>query len=145
MTRNGLQLLVSLLAGTIFGFGLSLSGMINPARVLGFLDLLSGQWDPTLMFVLGGALLVAVPGVMLQRRLARPLLDQRFHLPTKTAIDRRLLLGAALFGAGWGLAGFCPGPAIAGLATGLPMVLLFVATMAAGMLLHDRFLAGERP
>jgi uncharacterized membrane protein YedE/YeeE len=145
MTRNGLQLLVSLLAGTIFGFGLSLSGMINPARVLGFLDLASGQWDPTLMFVLGGALLVAFPGVMLQRRLARPLLDQRFHLPTKTAIDGRLLLGAALFGAGWGLAGFCPGPAIAGLATGLPMVLLFVATMAAGMLLHDRFLAGERP
>jgi uncharacterized membrane protein YedE/YeeE len=145
MTRNGLQLLVSLLAGTIFGFGLSLSGMINPARVLGFLDLASGQWDPTLMFVLGGALLVAFPGVMLQRRLARPLLDQRFHLPTKTAIDGRLLLGAAVFGAGWGLAGFCPGPAIAGLATGLPMVLLFVATMAAGMLLHDRFLAGERP
>ncbi len=145
MTRNGLHLLVSLLAGTVFGFGLSLSGMINPARVLGFLDLLSGQWDPTLMFVLGGALLVALPGVMLQRRLARPLLDQRFHLPTKTAIDRRLLLGAALFGAGWGLAGFCPGPAIAGLATSLPMVLLFVAAMAAGMLLHDRFLAGERP
>lgn len=144
MTRNGLHLLVSLLAGTVFGFGLSLSGMINPARVLGFLDLASGHWDPSLMFVLGGALLIAVPGVMLQRRLTHPLLDQRFHLPEKTAIDRRLLAGSAIFGAGWGLAGFCPGPAIAGLSTGVPVVVLFVAAMAVGMLLHDRVLSGAR-
>jgi uncharacterized membrane protein YedE/YeeE len=139
MTRNGLQLLVSLLAGTIFGFGLSLSGMINPARVLGFLDLASGQWDPTLMFVLGGALLVAFPGVMLQRRLARPLLDQRFHLPTKTAIDGRLLLGAAVFGAGWGLAGFCPGPALVALGMGEGKALIFVVAMLAGMGLFEVF------
>lgn len=135
------RLAVAALAGTLFGFGLSLSGMIDPARVLGFLDLASGHWDPSLMFVLAGAVLVAVPGVMLQRRMAKPVLGTQFHLPEKTSIDARLVIGAAIFGIGWGLAGFCPGPAISALSMGLPLVLLFVAAMAAGMVLHDRFLA----
>ena len=134
------RIAVALLAGTIFGFGLALSGMINPARVLGFLDIASGRWDPTLIFVLGGALLVAVPGVALQRRMAEPVLDRQFHLPQKTDIDTELLVGSALFGIGWGLAGFCPGPAVATLGTGLPSVFLFVAAMTAGMIVHDRLI-----
>ncbi|MBN9074825.1 MAG: YeeE/YedE family protein [Rhizobiales bacterium] len=135
------RIAVTLLAGAIFGFGLSLSGMANPARVVGFLDLASGHWDPTLAFVLGGAVLVAMPGVKLQRRMAKPILDTQFQLPQRTDIDTRLLTGSAIFGAGWGLAGFCPGPAVSALSMGLPLVLLFVAAMAAGMVLHDRFLA----
>ena len=140
-----LRIVVALLAGALFGFGLSLSGMLDPARVLGFLNLASGHWDPSLALVLGGAVAVAVPGVMLQRRLRRPLLDDSFHLPEKTEIDRRLVAGSALFGAGWGLAGFCPGPAISALSMGLVPVLLFVAAMAAGMMLHDRVIARTLP
>lgn len=139
------RLVVSLLAGALFGFGLSLSGMVDPARVLGFLDVASGHWDPSLMFVLGGAVVVAIPGVMLQRRLRKPLLDDQFHLPGKSAIDGRLILGSAIFGAGWGLAGFCPGPAVSALSMGLAPVFLFVAAMAGGMILHDRLLAGRLP
>ena len=135
------RLAVALLAGAIFGFGLSLSGMVDPGRVLGFLDIASGHWDPSLMFVLGGAVLVAVPGVMLQRRMAKPVLDDGFHLPPRTGIDARLLAGSALFGLGWGGAGFCPGPAVSALSMGLPLVVLFVAAMAVGMVLHDRLLA----
>lgn len=135
-----IRLLVALLAGAIFGFGLCLSGMINPARITGFLDIASGRWDPSLLFVLGGAILVAAPGVMLQRSMAKPVLDARFHLPEKTEIDARLLGGSAIFGIGWGLAGFCPGPAISALSTGLVPVALFVCAMAAGMILHDRIL-----
>ncbi|MFC5506422.1 DUF6691 family protein [Bosea massiliensis] len=134
---------IALLAGAIFSFGLSLSGMVDPARVLGFLDIASGDWDPSLMFVLGGAVLVAMPGVVLQRSMAKPVLDARFHLPEKTQIDARLLIGSAIFGVGWGLAGFCPGPAISAFLMGLPLVLLFVAAMATGMVFHDRVLAGR--
>lgn len=138
------RLVVALLAGALFGFGLSLSGMVDPARVIGFLDIASGHWDPSLMFVLGGALAVAVPGVMLQRRLARPVLDERFHLPERGAIDRRLLIGSGLFGIGWGLAGFCPGPAVSALSLGLLPVIIFVAAMVSGMLLHDKVIARRR-
>jgi uncharacterized membrane protein YedE/YeeE len=134
------RLSVTLLAGAIFGFGLSLSGMIDPSRVTGFLNIASGHWDPSLAFVLGGALLVAIPGVMLQRRMARPVLDRSFHLPERTDIDRRLIAGSAIFGAGWGLAGFCPGPVVSALSMGLPQVWLFVAMMALGMLFHDRIM-----
>ncbi len=134
------RLAVALLAGVLFGLGLSLSGMVDPARVLGFLNL-AGRWDPSLAFVLGGALLVAVPGVMVQRRLARPVLDEQFHLPQARAVDARLVFGAALFGIGWGLAGFCPGPALAALSLGLAPVVLFVAAMAVGMVAHDRLVA----
>lgn len=141
--RTLLRLAFSALAGLIFGFGLSLSGMIDPARVVGFLDLASGQWDPSLIFVLGGAVAVAIPGVLLQRRLSRPVLDDRFHLPQNASIDRRLVVGSAIFGAGWGLAGFCPGPAVAGLSMGLVSIMLFVVAMAAGMIAHARL--GGRP
>ena len=135
------RLVVALLAGALFGLGLSLSGMLDPARVIGFLDVASGRWDPSLMFVLGGAVMVAIPGVMLQRRLARPVLDERFHLPETRAIDRRLLIGSTMFGLGWGLAGFCPGPAVSALSVGYMPVVVFVAAMLAGMLLHDRLIA----
>jgi uncharacterized membrane protein YedE/YeeE len=139
------RIAVALLAGAMFGFGLSLSEMVDPTRVIGFLDLASGHWDPTLAFVLGGAVLVATLGVLfLQRRMAKPVLDAQFHLPERTDIDTRLVAGSAIFGVGWGLAGFCPGPAIAALSMGLPPVFLFIAAMAAGMVLHDRFLAGRR-
>ncbi|QEN85261.1 YeeE/YedE family protein [Labrys sp. KNU-23] len=142
MTGGGLfRPVVSLLAGTVFGLGLAISGMIDPARVLGFLNVASGHWDPSLVFVLAGAVMVAIPGVFLQRRLSRPWLDERFHLPARTRIDRRLLLGALLFGVGWGIAGFCPGPAIAALSTARPVVFLFVAAMALGMLAWDRLFA----
>jgi uncharacterized membrane protein YedE/YeeE len=133
-----LRLLVTFASGLLFGFGLSLSGMIDPARVLGFLDIGSGHWDPSLMFVLGGAVAVALPGVFLQRRLVRPALDDRFHLAETTAIDRRLIVGSSIFGTGWGLAGFCPGPAVTGLALGIAPILLFVVAMAIGMIIHDR-------
>lgn len=139
-----MRIVVALGCGTLFGFGLALSGMADPARVLGFLNL-AGDWDPSLIFVLGGAVGVALPCVLLQRRLSRPLLDTGFHLPDKTGIDRRLVVGSALFGVGWGLAGFCPGPAIATLSLGLAPVVLFVATMAAGMVLFDRVIAPRLP
>lgn len=138
-----LRLFVALAAGAVFGFGLSLSGMVDPARVSGFLDVASGHWDPSLIFVLGGAVIVAIPGLMLQRRLAGPMLDERFHLPVKTRIDLPLLIGSAIFGLGWGLAGFCPGPAISTLSMGLMPTFVFVAAMAGGMLLHDRVLKGR--
>lgn len=132
---------VALLSGALFGYGLSLSGMVDPARVLGFLDIASGHWDPSLMFVLGGAVCVAFVAVAIQRRLPKPVLDTQFHIPERTDIDARLVGGSLLFGIGWGLAGFCPGPALSALTTSLTPVLLFVAAMIAGMLLHDRVLA----
>lgn len=138
-----LRIAVALAAGALFGFGLSVSGMVNPGRVLGFLDLASGFWDPSLIFVLGGAVLVAAPGVMLQRRLRRPLLDVGFHLPEKTGIDRRLIAGSALFGIGWGLAGLCPGPAISALSLGRAPVVLFTVAMVVGIVLHNRVIAGR--
>jgi uncharacterized membrane protein YedE/YeeE len=114
--------------------------MNDTARVLGFLDVLAirtGGWDPTLVIVMAAALAVSIPGFWLARRRGRPLLAEVAAWPSKTAIDRRFLAGAALFGAGWGLVGLCPGPAIANLATLSPAVLLFVAAMLAGMAAHD--------
>lgn len=137
------RVMLALVAGTLFGFGLSLSGMVDPARVSGFLDLASGHWDPSLMFVLGGAVSVAVPGVLLSRFIGRPVLAEDFSLPAKTRIDRPLILGSAIFGIGWGLAGFCPGPALSAFALGLLPVILFVCAMIAGMLAHDRLVAKE--
>jgi hypothetical protein len=106
--------------------------MINPAKVLNFLDF-AGTWDPTLALVMGGALIVTIPGYLLVRRLGEPLLGGTFHLPTRRDIDPRLIGGAILFGLGWGLAGFCPGPAFAALSTGHAMVVVFVVAMAVGM------------
>jgi uncharacterized membrane protein YedE/YeeE len=125
----------ALLIGTLFGFGLALSGMMNPAKVVGFLDL-AGSWDPTLAFVMAGALLVTIPGFWLVRKRQGALLGGGFQIRTRKDIDAKLLGGALLFGVGWGVAGFCPGPAVAALSTGLPQVLLFMAALLSGMILH---------
>ncbi|MEX0759744.1 MAG: DUF6691 family protein [Tistlia sp.] len=135
-----LRLLAALGSGALFGLGLAVSGMVDPARVRGFLDV-TGAWDPTLGFVLAGAVGVAFVGFRLVRGRERPLLEAAFELPTRRSIDRPLVAGALLFGVGWGLAGFCPGPAVAALSFAGPQVLLFVAAMLVGMLLHDRFAA----
>jgi uncharacterized protein len=135
--------IVALLAGALFGFGLSLSGMLDPTRVRGFLDVF-GAWDPSLGFVLVGAVLVAGLGTLIRRAAKRPLLDERFHLPEKTGIDRSLILGSVLFGVGWGMAGLCPGPAVADLGFAGAPALGFVVAMLAGMILHDRLIAGPR-
>jgi uncharacterized membrane protein YedE/YeeE len=128
--------LVALACGTLFGAGLTLAGMTDPARVIGFLDVL-GDWDPALAVVMAGALAVSLPAFQWARRHPQPLLDVRFFLPERTRIDADLVLGSALFGVGWGIAGICPGPALAGLASGLPQLLMFVAAMAIGMALRS--------
>ena len=135
------RVVLALAAGALFGFGLSLSGMVDPTRVSGFLDVASGHWDPSLIFVLGGAVMVAVPGVLLSRFFAKPVLAEDFSLPAKTRIDRPLITGSGIFGVGWGLAGFCPGPSLSAFALGLMPVVLFVCAMIAGMLAHDRLYA----
>lgn len=119
------------LIGVLFGLGLAVSEMINPARVIGFLDV-AGRWDATLLLVMGGAVTVTVIGFPLVLRRARPVLASEFNLPTKTQIDFPLIGGAIVFGIGWGLAGFCPGPAIAALATGSLSVIAFVVAMLVG-------------
>jgi len=129
--------LVGLLCGLVFGFGLLISGMMQPAKVLGFLDLFGGAWDPSLAVVMAAALVVAWPGFAIARRHGQPLIAARSVWPTASAIDRPLVIGAALFGIGWGLVGLCPGPAIENLATGSGRVLVFVAAMIAGMLLQQ--------
>jgi hypothetical protein len=126
------QVLSALACGVSFGAGLALSGMTNPAKVLAFLDV-TGTWDATLAFVMGGALAVNALAFALTRRRAAPFFSDAFALPTRRDLDARLLGGAALFGVGWGLVGLCPGPALAGLARGEPGVLVFVAAIAAGM------------
>lgn len=137
-----MKVAVALLSGLMFGIGLSLSGMLDPARVLGFLDV-AGAWDPSLAFVLGGAVAVSFVGTSLAGRMRRPVLADRFDLPTSRTIDGKLIGGAALFGVGWGLAGFCPGPALASVSLGIPTVLIFVAAMLVGMWLFA--LTRDRP
>ena len=130
-----LKMLVNLFAGTLFGLGLAISGMVDPAKVIGFLDV-AGDWDPTLAFVMGGALLVTIPAFRLILKRPRPVLADKFELPTNKDVDARLLGGSALFGIGWGLAGFCPGPAVTALASGLMPVFVFVAAMVVGMAVY---------
>jgi uncharacterized protein len=125
--------LAALASGLVFGAGLALAGMTNPAKVLSFLDV-AGAWDPTLALVMGSALAVNALGYALTRRRAKPLFAEAFALPTSTELDARLLGGAALFGVGWALVGLCPGPALASLARGEPPVFAFLAAMALGML-----------
>lgn len=129
------HILPGLFVGLLFGAGLALSGMINPARVLGFLDV-AGAWDPTLAFVLGGALLPSTLSYLIARRMKRPVMADEFCIPQNRTIEKRLLAGAAVFGIGWGLVGLCPGPAIAGMVLGKWEVWLFVAAMIAGMWLQ---------
>lgn len=125
-------ILNALLAGLIFGTGLIVSGMANPAKVLGFLDV-AGKWDPSLAFVMAGAIAIGGIGFAIARRLRHSLLDAPMLLPTVTRIDRRLLAGSAMFGAGWGLAGFCPGPALVSAGGGEFKAMLFVIAMLVGM------------
>lgn len=132
------RIVVALLAGVLFGAGLALSGMMNPAKVLNFLDV-AGTWDPSLALVMGGALAVAAPAFALAQRRRHPLLATSFELPTRSDLDPRLIGGAAMFGLGWGMVGLCPGPAIAILGTGLPGAFVFFAAMLAGMLLYRPF------
>jgi uncharacterized membrane protein YedE/YeeE len=140
MTHKSWRVLVALASGTVFGLGLAISGMLDPARVQGFLDVF-GAWDPSLAFVLGGAVTVAFGGMIWVSNMDRPVLDDMFHMPTNTRIDGRLIVGSAVFGIGWGLGGFCPGPAIASLSLGLTPTFLFVAFMVVGMVIHDRLVA----
>jgi uncharacterized membrane protein YedE/YeeE len=128
--------LASFACGLIFGFGLLISGMTQPTIVLGFLDVL-GRWDPTLAFVMIGALAISAAGYALARRRHRPLLEARFQWPTRTDIDRPLVVGSVLFGIGWGLVGLCPGPALENLASLSPGVIVFVLAMIAGMVAKD--------
>src|SRR5215472_4852251 len=122
--------------GLIFGCGLLISGMVQPAKVLAFLDIF-GAWDPSLAVVMIAALVVSVTGFVLAKRRERPILAAQCAWPTKIGIDRSLVVGSALFGIGWGLAGLCPGPAVENLATLSPRVIIFVVAMIAGMALHD--------
>lgn len=128
---------VSLLAGLLFGLGLAISNMLNPQRVLAFLDIF-GSWDPTLAFVMGGALLITVPGSYLVLKRRKPTCQANFDLPASSRIDIQLLIGAGLFGLGWGLAGLCPGPAIAALTSLDPQIFSFTCIMLLSWLITDR-------
>lgn len=128
--------LTALLAGLVFGLGLIVSGMVNPAKVLGFLDL-AGAWDPSLAFVMAGAIAVGLVAFTVARRRTVSLLGAEMKLPTARNIDRRLVAGSTLFGIGWGLAGFCPGPALTTLALGQAKAVVFVVAMLAGMGLFE--------
>ncbi len=128
--------LVALITGTVFGAGLAISGMTDPGKVIGFLDL-AGKWDPSLAFVMGAALCISLPTFQLLRGRSRPILADRYFLPTKKDLDPQLISGAVFFGVGWGIAGLCPGPAIASLASASPQIAAFVVAMVAGMWLRD--------
>jgi uncharacterized protein len=131
-----MNILMTFIVGLVFGIGLIVSGMTDPAKVIGFLDL-AGNWDPSLAFVMGGAILVGLVGFRIAGKRERSLLGEAMRLPTATRIDRRLVLGSLVFGAGWGLAGYCPGPALASLATGDPKPWVFELAMVAGMSLFE--------
>jgi uncharacterized protein len=135
--------IAALFCGLIFGVGLLISGMVQPAKVLGFLDVF-GAWDPSLAVVMTAALAVSIPGFVLAKHRTRPILATQSLWPTKMDLDRSLVIGSALFGIGWGLVGLCPGPALENLVTLSPRVIVFVVTMAGGMALHD-FWQKSRP
>ena len=138
-----MAILVQVAIGLIFGLGLILSGMSNPAKVLNFLDvggIHAGTWDASLALVMAGAVAVTFLGFSRVLRLARPLFAERFSVPSRSDIDPRIIVGPAIFGVGWGLAGFCPGPALTALGFGSASSLIFVAAMCAGMMLA-RFIA----
>ena len=125
--------LAALLSGFVFAIGLGISGMTLPEKVIGFLDVSGGKWDPALAFVMGGAVVVYAIGFRLITKRDAPLFADKFSLPTRKDIDARLIVGAMLFGAGWGLGGFCPGPALTALPSLVPQVFIFVASMLASM------------
>ena len=131
-----MHIILALLAGLVFGVGLIVSGMTDPSKVIGFLDL-AGAWDPSLGFVMGGAILVGLVAFRFAAGRDRSLLGDAMRLPTATHIDRRLVLGGLAFGAGWGLAGYCPGPALASLASGGSKPLIFATAMVVGMVIFE--------
>jgi uncharacterized membrane protein YedE/YeeE len=136
MNRLSGYRITEFLVGLLFGWGLLLSGMTDPSKVLGFLDL-AGAWDPSLAFVMGGAVLVGVFAFAVAARRTTDFFGGAFALPGETGVDKRLLTGSLIFGAGWGLAGFCPGPALVLMATGESKALVFVLSMLAGMVLFE--------
>jgi uncharacterized membrane protein YedE/YeeE len=139
--KKHIDTLSSFLVGLIFGIGLILAGMTNPAKVIGFLDI-TGTWDPSLAFVMGGAILVAIIAFRFAKKRTVNFLGGAMRMPSSDMIDKRLVIGSLLFGAGWGMAGFCPGPAITSIGTGNPKAVIFVIAMIAGMAifeLADRF------
>jgi hypothetical protein len=133
---------IALVSGLIFGLGLIAGGMTDPSKVKGFLDLF-GAWDPSLALVMGGAIAVGVFAFAAAKRRTTSWTGEHMEIPTYTVIDRRLVLGGVLFGAGWGIAGFCPGPALVALGAGAPAAWIFVIAMLAGMVIHDRLLAAN--
>lgn len=134
--------LTEFLIGLLFGLGLILSGMSDPGKVLGFLDL-AGAWDPSLLFVMGGAIAVSVLAFAFARRRTHAFLGDAMQLPTAADVDRRLVVGSLVFGVGWGLVGFCPGPAVVALGAGHWQALVFTVAMLAGLALHQ-WTAGMR-
>ena len=136
MTRTSAHRLSEFFVGLLFGWGLLISGMTDPSKVIGFLDL-AGSWDPSLAMVMGGAITVGFFAFGTAKKRTSNFFGGALHLPTSSDIDKRLLLGSLLFGAGWGLAGFCPGPGIVSMADGQPKAVVFVAAMIAGMLVFE--------
>jgi uncharacterized membrane protein YedE/YeeE len=131
--------IITLLAGLIFGLGLMISGMTNPDKVIRFLDI-AGIWDPSLMFVMIGGIAVAFVGFKFVQNKSQTVFDEPIHLPGTTHISKELVIGSLLFGAGWALAGFCPGPALVALGAGYKEAFIFVIAMVAGMTIHDHLL-----
>lgn len=131
-----MQIFMALVVGLMFGIGLIVSGMTDPSKVIGFLDL-AGRWDPSLGFVMGGAILVGLLAFRFAGGRERSLLGAAMRLPTASSIDRRLVLGSLVFGAGWGLAGYCPGPALASLVSGGPKPLIFATALIVGMVIFE--------
>ena len=142
-----MQFVTAFIIGLVFGLGIMVSGMASPAKVLNFFDF-AGHWDPSLAFVMGGALLTAFFGYRLVFTRTSPILEAKFHLPSKAGVDLRLVGGSVLFGIGWGIAGFCPGGALPAIGTGRIEVFVFIAGLLAGILaaryiLHSRYLRKE--
>jgi len=130
----------ALVTGLIFGLGLAISQMVSPRKVLDFLDV-TGSWDPSLLLVMGGAVAVAMLAFRFVIKRGQPLFESEFHLPRMTKVDRRVLVGSAIFGLGWGIGGYCPGPGVAALSAGSADALVFVAGMVLGSLLYRRLAA----
>ena len=140
MTRAAAKNASALAAGLLFGLGLAIAQMVNPEKVLDFLDV-SGNWDPSLALVMGGAVGVAMLAFRFVLKRGQPMFESEFHLPRMTKVDRRVLVGSAIFGLGWGIGGYCPGPGIAALSAGSVEALVFVAGMALGSVLYQRVAA----
>ncbi|MEN5179157.1 DUF6691 family protein [Comamonas testosteroni] len=134
--------IIAAIVGLVFGLGLLVSGMADPHKVLGFLDL-AGAWDPSLALVMGGAIAVGLPGFALARQRQRSLLGEAMQVPASKALDAPLVVGSVLFGIGWGLAGYCPGPALVGITAGMESAAIFSAAMLAGMVLFGLWQARQ--